>query len=77
VGGAPSWPAAPGTWHHGVWRPAGPQPAAGASPAVAPYIVLPGTGHGTAQVRNVFTDKTIATVPPPSGQSLVPARGEV
>jgi hypothetical protein len=66
----PSWPAAPGTWTHGVWQPAGPQPAADASPAAAPYIVLEGIGRGIVQVRNVFTDKTIATVQPLPGQYL-------
>jgi hypothetical protein len=68
-----SWRPAPGTWAHEVWRPAGPQPAADASPAVAPYILLLGTGHGTVQVRNVFTDKTTATISSPSGQYLVGA----
>src|SRR5580693_10735109 len=47
---------------HG-WRPAGPSPAADASPAVAPYIVIPGWGgDGTAQVRNIFAGRTIATI---------------
>ncbi len=68
AGGSPPWPAAPGTWTHGMWRPAGPLPAADASPAVAPYIVLLVPGRGTVQVRNVYTFKTIATVQPPPGQ---------
>ena len=66
--GSPPWPAGPGTWTHGVWRPAGPLPAADASPVVAPYIVLLVPGRGTVQVRNVYTFKTIATVQPPRGQ---------
>jgi hypothetical protein len=66
-GGRPvqSWSAAPGTWTHGVWRPAGPQPAADAGPSVAPYIVL--SHRGTAQVRDVFTSQTMASMPPPDG----------
>jgi hypothetical protein len=68
AGGSPSWPAAPGTWIHGVWRPAGSPPATDAGPAGAPFIVLIVPGRGTAQVRNVFTFKTIATVPAPRGQ---------
>ena len=64
----PAWPKAPGTWHPGAWRAAGPLPAADASPAVAPYIVRLGPGPGTAQVRNMFTGKTMATIPPPHGQ---------
>jgi hypothetical protein len=67
--GPANWPAAPGTWTHGAWQPAGPQPAADASPAVAPYIVLAGI-RGGVQVRNVFTDKTIATIKPLPGQYL-------
>src|SRR4030095_3321571 len=43
-------------------------PAAAAGPAVAPYIVLLPPGRGTAQVRNVFTGQTIATIAPPHGQ---------
>ena len=67
----PSWPKAPGTWHPGAWRAAGPLPAADAAPAVQPYIVLLPVGRGTAQVRNMFTGKTIATITPPHGQFLV------
>jgi len=59
---------------HGGWRPAGPAPAADASPAVAPYIVIPGWGgHGTAQVRNIFAGKTIATIQPLPGQYVIGA----
>ncbi|HLK74773.1 MAG TPA: hypothetical protein VKU77_14120 [Streptosporangiaceae bacterium] len=59
---------------HGGWRPAGPEPAADASPAVAPYIVIPGWGgHGTAQVRNIFAGKTIATIQPLPGQYVIGA----
>jgi hypothetical protein len=64
----PAWPKAPGTWHPGAWRAAGPLPAADASPAVAPYIVRLGPTPGTAQVRNVFTGQTIGTIAPPHGQ---------
>ena len=67
----PSWPKAPGTWHPVAWRAAGPLPAADAAPAVQPYIVLLPVGRGTAQVRNVFTGKTIVTITPPHGQFLV------
>ena len=59
----PSWPKAPGTWHPGAWRAAGPLPAADAAPAAQPYIVLLPVGRGTAQVRNMFTGKTIADHP--------------
>ena len=64
----PPWPKAPGTWHPGAWRAAAPQPAADADPATAPYIVLLPVGRGTAQVRNMFTGSTIATIAPPHGQ---------
>jgi hypothetical protein len=63
-----AWTKAPGTWHPGAWQAAGPLPAADASPAVAPYIVRLGPAPGTAQVRNVFTGQTIATIAPPHGQ---------
>ena len=65
-----SWPAAPGTWNRGAWQPAGPLPAAGAGPSVAPYILIPRYG-GVIQVRRVFKSvTTIATVPSPAGQYL-------
>ncbi|HEY1319337.1 MAG TPA: hypothetical protein VGF32_03785 [Streptosporangiaceae bacterium] len=74
----PSWPKAPGTWYPGAWRASGPLPAADASPAVAPYIVLLPPGRGTAEVRNMFTGTTIATITPPRGQffSGVAAAGD-
>ncbi|HEY6313831.1 MAG TPA: hypothetical protein VIY52_23940 [Streptosporangiaceae bacterium] len=63
VGGTGAWPAAPGTWAHGAWQPAGRLPAADAGPTAAPYaVVLP--GDETAQVRDVFTGRIIATVSP-------------
>ncbi|HEY6297728.1 MAG TPA: hypothetical protein VIX15_18895, partial [Streptosporangiaceae bacterium] len=69
-GSLSSWPAAPGTWVRGAWQPAGPQPAAGAAPSVAPYILIPRLG-GVIQVRRVFKSvTTIATVRPPAGQYL-------
>jgi hypothetical protein len=68
-GAPPSWSPAPGTWHHGAWQPAGPALPADASPADAPYIVLP-WNHGGLQVRNVFTGAHVAYVAPPSGQYL-------
>ena len=71
---ASSWPAAPGTWNRGAWQPAGALPAAGAGPAVAPHIVIP-RFPGVAQVRNVFTGTTIATVKAPPGQSFAAAAG--
>src|SRR5262249_19730117 len=64
----PPWPKAPGTWHPGAWRAAGPLPAADASPRSAPYIVRILPGLGTAQVRNMFTGQTLQTIPPPAGQ---------
>jgi hypothetical protein len=64
----PAWPKAPGTWHPGAWRAAGPLPAADAAPAEQPYIVMLPVGRGTAQVRNMFTGQTIATIAPPHGQ---------
>jgi hypothetical protein len=64
----PPWPKAPGTWHPGAWRTAGPLPAADASPAVAPYIVLLPVGRGTAEVRNMFTGANITIIRPPHGQ---------
>ena len=75
AGGRPvaSPAASPGIVVHG-WQPAGPAPAAGASPAVAPYIVIPGWGgDGTAQVRNIFAGRTIATIQPLPGQYVVGA----
>jgi hypothetical protein len=73
AGGRPaaSRSAAPGIVTHGGWQPAGPLPAADASPAVAPYIVLLPIGTGDAQVRNMFTFQTVATIPPPPAQFLV------
>jgi hypothetical protein len=69
-GSISSWPAAPGTWTRGAWQPAGPLPAAGAGPAVAPYILIPRYG-GVIQVRRVFRSvTTIATVQSPPGQYL-------
>jgi len=62
------WPKAPGSWHPGAWRPAGPPPAADVAPTSAPYIVRLLPGLGTAQVRNVFTGETTATIAPPAGQ---------
>jgi hypothetical protein len=73
-GASPSWSPAPGTWHHGAWQPAGPPLAPDASPADAPYIVLP-WNHGGLQVRNVFTGAHVAYVAPPSGQYLVGVAG--
>jgi hypothetical protein len=72
AGGRPV--ASPAILTHGGWRPAGPAPAANASPAVAPYIVIPGWGgQGTAQVRNIFTGRTMATIQPLAGQYVVGA----
>ncbi len=71
AGGRPvaSQAACAGILSHGAWQPAGPAPAADASPAVAPYIVIPGWGgDGTAQVRNIFAGQTIATIQPLPGQ---------
>ena len=71
AGGRPvaSRAASPGILSHGGWQPAGPAPAADASPAVAPYIVIPGWGgDGTAQVRNIFAGRTVATLQPLPGQ---------
>jgi hypothetical protein len=68
-GSPPSWSAAPGTWNHGAWQPAGPELGADASPADAPYIVLP-WGRGGLQVRNVFTGTHLALVQPLAGQYL-------
>jgi hypothetical protein len=69
-GSISSWPAAPGTWNHGAWQPAGPLPAADAGPSVAPYILIPRDG-GVIQVRRVFKSvATIATVHSPAGQYL-------
>jgi hypothetical protein len=71
VTGSRSWSPAPGTWTHGVWQPAGPLPAAGAGPGVAPYIVIPRVPPGTLQVRDVFRSvQVIATVHPLPGQYL-------
>lgn len=70
IGSPPSWSPAPGTWNHGAWQPAGPPLAADASPADAPYIVLPESTHGTLQVRDVFTGTHLAIVPPLHGQYL-------
>lgn len=65
----PSWSKAPGTWYPHAWRPAGPLPAADASPASAPYIVRTGPAPGIVQVRNMFTGQTIGPdIVPPSGQ---------
>jgi prolyl-tRNA editing enzyme YbaK/EbsC (Cys-tRNA(Pro) deacylase) len=75
-GSPPSWSAAPGTWTHGAWQPAGPLPAADASPADAPYIVIPGVGRpGGLQVRNVFAGPQVAIVQPLPGQYIVAAAG--
>src|SRR5579859_3625131 len=72
AGGRPG--ASPAILTHAGWRPAGPAPAADASPAVAPYIVIPGWGgEGTAQVRDIFTGRTIATIQPLAGQYVVGA----
>jgi prolyl-tRNA editing enzyme YbaK/EbsC (Cys-tRNA(Pro) deacylase) len=76
AGGRPvaSRAASPGIVTHGGWQPAGPLPAADASPAVAPYIVIPGYGgDGTAQVRDMFTGQTMVTVQPLPGQYVVGA----
>ena len=61
-GGPGTWAAAPGTWTRGAWQPAGSLPAADAGPAAAPYVVL--IQHETAQVRDVFTGRDLATVSP-------------
>jgi hypothetical protein len=66
----PAWPKAPGSWHPGGWRAAGPLPAADAGPGSAPYIVRLLPGRGTAQVRNMFTGQTIQTITAPAGQSF-------
>lgn len=72
AGGRPV--ASPAILTHGGWRPAGHLPAADASPAVAPYIVIPGWGgHGTAQVRDIFTGRTVVTIQPLAGQYVVGA----
>jgi hypothetical protein len=68
--GVPGWSAAPGSWTHGVWQPAGALPAADAGPAVAPYIVIPRI-PGILQVRRVFSSvRVIATVQPLPGQTI-------
>jgi hypothetical protein len=67
----PAWPKAPGSWHPGAWRLARPSPAADASPGSEPDIVLVPPGRGTAQVRNMFTGKTIVTITPPHGQFFI------
>jgi hypothetical protein len=74
-GGPSSWGPAPGIWIRGAWQPAGPPLAADASPAGAPYIVLPGIGRGTLQVRDVFTGTHLAIVQPLPGQFFVGAAG--
>jgi hypothetical protein len=57
-----SWRAAPGSWTHGTWQPAGPPPAADANPAQAPYFV---TIQGAAAVvTDAFTGHVTATVKP-------------
>jgi hypothetical protein len=76
AGGRPVAPqtAPPRIVIHGRWQPAGPLPSAGASPAVAPYIVIPGYGGaGGAQVRNMFTGRTIVTIKPLPGQYVIGA----
>ncbi len=66
------WAKAPGTWHPGAWRAAGPLPAADASPASAPFIVRTGPAPGIAQVRNMFTGQTIVSdIAPPHGQFFI------
>jgi hypothetical protein len=70
AGGSPSWPPAPGTWTHGVWRQAGSPPADDADPAATPYIVLLDPGRGTAQVRDAFTNAVVATVQRPGGHYI-------
>ncbi len=69
-GGPPSWSPAPGTWNPGGWQPAGPPLAADASPADAPYIVIPWDRGGGLQVRDVLAGKQIAIVPALSGQFI-------
>jgi hypothetical protein len=76
AGGRPVAPrtASPGIVTHGGWQPAGPLPAADASPSVAPYIVIPGYGgDGGAQVRNMFAGRTIVTIAPLPGQYVIGA----
>jgi hypothetical protein len=61
-GSSASWRAAPGSWTRGTWQPAGPLPAAAASPAQAPYFV---TIHGAAAVvTDAYTGHVTATVKP-------------
>jgi len=67
---AASRSAAPGMVTHGAWQPAGPLPAADAAPAAQPYIVLLPVGIGTAQVRNVYTFTTVATIAPLPSQFM-------
>ena len=75
-GGPSSWSPAPGTWNRGAWQPAGPALAADASPADAPFIVIPGVGQpGAVQVRNVFAGPQVAIVQPLPGQYIVEAAG--
>jgi hypothetical protein len=69
-----SWSAAPGTWNHGAWQPAGAPLAADASPADAPYIVLP-WGRGGLQVRDVFTGVHLAIGLPLAGQWIIGVAG--
>jgi hypothetical protein len=69
AGGPATWAAAPGSWTHGMWQPAGNPPAAGASPLTAPYVVLVNP-DGAAQVRDVFTGRVIITAVRPDGQSV-------
>jgi hypothetical protein len=73
-GSPSSWSSAPGTWYRGAWQPAGPALPADASPADAPYIVLPWNRAGV-QVRDVFTGTHVAYVAPPAGQYLFAAAG--
>jgi hypothetical protein len=71
VRGSAGWLAAPGTWYPGAWRPAGALPAAGASPAAAPYFVTIGAGQAAAVVTDAFTGRVVSSVPPPRpGQSF-------
>lgn len=53
------------------WRPAGPPPAADASPSAAPYLITNLTGQQgqPIEVKNARTGKTLATVPPPAGSA--------
>ena len=56
-----------------AWQPAGPAPAADASPAVAPYIVIPWGGDGPPRSETFSRAGPSRLSQPPAGQYLVGA----